>query len=149
MTPCEVKCSVSLAIRATSSWRVGSQGGSSNGNPIGCAAALATIDVLAAPGFLDNVHARGNQLIDALRDLQQLDPSLRYVRGRGLMVATEFDSPERSRAVVEHCLRESRVILMTAGTRNRTIRWMPPLVVTSAEISEAVQAFESALRATS
>ena len=49
------------------SWRVGSQGGSSNGNPIGCAAALATIDVLAAPGFLDNVHARGNQLIDALR----------------------------------------------------------------------------------
>jgi 4-aminobutyrate aminotransferase len=131
------------------SWRVGSQGGASNGNPIGFAAALATIDVLAAPGFLDNVHARGNQLIDALRDLQQLDPSLRYVRGRGLMVATEFDSPERSRAVVEHCLRESRVILMTAGTRNRTIRWMPPLVVTSAEISEAVQAFESALRATS
>jgi len=130
------------------SWRVGSQGGSSNGNPIGCAAALATIEVLAAPGFLDNVHARGNQLIDALRDLQQLDQSLRYVRGRGLMVATEFDSPERSRAVVEHCLRESRVILMTAGTRNRTIRWMPPLVVTSAEISEAVQAFESALRAT-
>jgi len=130
------------------SWRVGSQGGSSSGNPIGCAAALATIDVLAAPGFLDNVHARGNQLIDALRDLQQLDQSLRYVRGRGLMVATEFDSPERSRAVVEHCLRENRVILMTAGTRNRTIRWMPPLVVTSAEISEAVQAFESALRAT-
>ncbi|TFH18175.1 MAG: aspartate aminotransferase family protein [Acidimicrobiales bacterium] len=130
------------------SWRVGSQGGSSNGNPIGCAAALATIDVLAAPGFLDNVHARGNQLIDALRDLQQLDQSLRYVRGRGLMVATEFDSPERSRAVVEHCLRENRVILMTAGTRKRTIRWMPPLIVTSAEISEAVQAFESALRAT-
>ena len=130
------------------SWRVGSQGGSSSGNPIGCAAALATIDVLAAPGFLDNVHARGNQLIDALRDLQQLDQSLRYVRGRGLMVATEFDSPERSRAVVEHCLRENRVILMTAGTRKRTIRWMPPLIVTSAEISEAVQAFESALRAT-
>ena len=38
------------------SWRVGSQGGSSSGNPIGCAAALATIDVLAAPGFLDNVQ---------------------------------------------------------------------------------------------
>jgi 4-aminobutyrate aminotransferase len=131
------------------SWRVGSQGGSSNGNPIGCAAALATIEVITAPGFLDNVHARGNQLIDALREMQQLDSSLRYVRGRGLMVATEFDSPERAGAVVEHCLRESHVILMSAGTRNRTIRWMPPLVVTSAEISEAVQAFESAIRATS
>jgi 4-aminobutyrate aminotransferase len=130
-------------------WRVGSQGGSSNGNPIGCAAALATIDVLTEPGFLDNVHARGNQLIDALREMQQLDASLRYVRGRGLMVATEFDSAERAVAVVAHCLRESRVILMPAGTRGRTVRWMPPLVVTSAEISEAVQAFGSAIRATS
>jgi 4-aminobutyrate aminotransferase len=129
-------------------WRVGSHGGSSNGNPIGCAAALATIGVLTEPGFLDNVKARGDQLIDALRDMQQLDPALRYVRGRGLMVATEFDSADRAAAVVECCLREHRVILMTAGTRNRTIRWMPPLVVTAPEITEAVRAFESAIRAT-
>jgi 4-aminobutyrate aminotransferase len=129
-------------------WRVGSHGGSSNGNPIGCAAALATIDVLTSPGFLDNVKARGEQLIDALRDMQQLDPALRYVRGRGLMVATEFDSADRAAAVVECCLREHRVVLMTAGTRNRTIRWMPPLVVTAPEITEAVRAFESAIRST-
>jgi 4-aminobutyrate aminotransferase-like enzyme len=129
-------------------WRVGSHGGSSNGNPIGCAAALATIDVLTGPGFLDNVKARGDQLIDALRDMQQLDPALRYVRGRGLMVATEFDSAERAEAIIDHCLREHRVILMMAGTRNRTIRWMPPLVVTAPEITEAVRAFESAIRAT-
>ncbi len=131
------------------SWPTGSQGGSSNGNPIGCAAALATIDVLTEPGFLDNVHARGNQLIDALREMQQLDPALRYVRGRGLMVATEFDTAERAAAIVEHCLREHRVILMSAGTRNRTIRWMPPLVVSASEISEATDAFASAIRATS
>lgn len=131
------------------SWPTGSQGGSSNGNPIGCAAALATIDVLTEPGFLDNVHARGNQLIDALREMQQLDPALRYVRGRGLMVATEFDTAERAAAIVEHCLREHRVILMSAGTRNRTIRWMPPLVVTASETSEATDAFASAIRATS
>jgi len=131
------------------SWRKGSQGGSSNGNPIGCAAALATIDVLTEPGFLDNVHARGNQLIDALREMQQLDASLRYVRGRGLMVATEFDTADRATAVVEHCLRERRVILMLAGTRNRTVRWMPPLVVTASEVTEAVDAFASAIRATS
>jgi 4-aminobutyrate aminotransferase len=64
------------------------------------------------------------------------------------MVATEFDSPERAEAVVHHCLREHRVILMLAGTRNRTIRWMPPLVVTADEVTEAVQAFASAVRAT-
>lgn len=129
-------------------WLTGSHGGSYSGNPMGCAAALATIDVLTEPGFLDNVEARGKQLIDSLRDLQQLDPALRHVRGRGLMVATEFDSAERARAVVDHCLREHRVILMIAGTRYRTIRWMPPLVVTADEVSEAVSAFSSAIRAT-
>ncbi len=140
-----------LGMRASidARWRVGSQGGSTNGNPIGCAAALATIAVLTAPGFLDNVHARGTQLIDALREMQQLDPALLYVRGRGLMVATEFETSERADAVVAHCLRESRVILMKAGTRNRTIRWMPPLVVTADEVNEATQAFAAAIRATS
>ncbi len=130
-------------------WRPGSHGGSSNGTPIGCAAALATIDVLTEPGFLDNVAARGTQLIDALRDLQQLDGSLLHVRGRGLMVATEFDSAPRAAAIVEHCLTHNKVILMTAGTRQRTIRWMPPLIVTADEISEAVVAFAAAIRATS
>lgn len=129
-------------------WRVGSQGGSTSGNPIGCAAALATIEVLTAPGFLDNVHARGTQLIDELREMQQLDQALMYVRGRGLMVATEFDTPERAEAVVAHCLREHRLILMLAGTRHRTIRWMPPLVVTSDEVNEATHAFAAAIRAT-
>ena len=129
-------------------WRTGSHSGSSNGNPLGCAAALATIAVLTEPGFLDNVKARGDQLIDALRDLQQLDQALLHVRGRGLMVATEFDTSERAQAIVDHCLTESNVILMTAGTRRRTIRWMPPLIVTSEEINEAVTAFSSAIRAT-
>jgi len=129
-------------------WTTGSHGGSSNGTPIGCAAALATIDVLTEPGFLDNVRARGTQLIDALRDFQQLDLALLHVRGRGLMVATEFDSADRAAAIVEHCLHESQVILMTAGTRKRTIRWMPPLIVTADEISEGITAFAAAIRAT-
>lgn len=130
-------------------WVTGSHSGSSNGNPIGCAAALATIEVLQEPGFLDNVKTRGDHLIDALRDLQQLDQALMHVRGRGLMVATEFDTPERAQAVVDHCLREHNVILMIAGTVGRTIRWSPPLIVTQAEIDEAVAAFAAAIRATS
>lgn len=130
-------------------WRVGSHGGSTNGNPIGCAAALATIEILTTPGFLDNVHARGQQLIDGLRDLQQLDQALLYVRGRGLMVATEFDTADRAAAIVEHCLRENRLILMRAGTRHRTIRWVPPLIVTADDVSEALSAFAAAIRATS
>lgn len=129
-------------------WITGSHSGSSNGNPLGCAAALATIGILEEPGFLENVKARGEQLIDALRQMQQLDQALLHVRGRGLMVATEFDSAERAQAVVDHCLHESRVILMIAGTRRRTIRWSPPLIVTSADIDEATSAFSAAIRAT-
>ncbi|MEO1055526.1 MAG: aminotransferase class III-fold pyridoxal phosphate-dependent enzyme [Actinomycetota bacterium] len=129
-------------------WIPGSHGGSFDGNPMACAAALATIDVITEPGFLDNVVARGTQLTDALRNLQQLDNALQFVRGRGLMVATEFDSPDRTAAIVDHCLREHRVILMRAGTRKRTIRWMPPLIVSASQIDEAVNAFTDAIRHT-
>ena len=74
---------------------------------------------------------------------------LLHVRGRGLMVATEFESADRAAAIVEHCLVENHVILMLAGTRKRTIRWMPPLIVTADEITEATDAFAAAIRATS
>ncbi len=129
-------------------WVTGSHSGSSNGNPIACAAALATIEVLESPGFLDNVRQRGDQLIDSLREMQQLDQALLHVRGRGLMVATEFSSAERARAVADYCMREHQVILMVAGTRQRTIRWSPPLIVTAEDVDEATSAFANAIRAT-
>ncbi len=129
-------------------WRTGSHGGSTNGNPVACAAALATIEVLTEPGFLDNVVARGDQLIDGLRDMQQLDEAMLHVRGRGLMVACEFDTADRAEAIVEHCLRESHLILSTAGTRNRTIKFVPPLIVDSDDIKSALKAFSDAIRAT-
>ena len=129
-------------------WPRGSHGGTYGGNPIGCAAALATIEVMRAPGFLDNVVARGEQLSDALRELQTEHPDLLQIRGPGLMVASSFSDPTRVPAIIGHCLREGRLILMNAGTYGRDIRWMPPLVVTADEIDEAVQAFTSALKAT-
>jgi 4-aminobutyrate aminotransferase len=64
------------------------------------------------------------------------------------MVASSFAEPARVPAVIAHCLREGRVILMNAGTYGRDVRWMPPLVVSADEIDEGVQAFASALKAT-
>jgi 4-aminobutyrate aminotransferase len=129
-------------------WPTGSHGGTYGGNPIGCAAALATIDVLTAPGFLDDVVARGQQLTAGLRELQANDVGVRQVRGLGLMVAVEFDDPARVARVAAHCRDEGRLILMSAGTYNTVLRWMPPLVVTAAEIDEALGAFSAALKAT-
>ncbi|MFZ4584287.1 MAG: aspartate aminotransferase family protein [Acidimicrobiia bacterium] len=129
-----------------SRWPKGSHGGTYGGNPIGCAAALATIDVLTAPRFLDNVNARGEQLRAGLHALQSEHPSLIDVRGPGLMVASEFvdgAAAEAARAAAA----ENHLLLMTAGTTGAALRWMPPLVVTEDEMSQALAAFGAGLAA--
>jgi 4-aminobutyrate aminotransferase len=130
-------------------WPTGSHGGTYGGNAIGCAAALATIEVLTEPGFLDNVQARGRQLVDGLVELQAQDDGIVHVRGRGLMVACELADAGRVAALQRHALEEGRLILMNAGTYGRTLRWMPPLVVTESEIDQALAACGAALKATS
>jgi 4-aminobutyrate aminotransferase-like enzyme len=127
-------------------WPKGSHGGTYGGNPIGCAAALASIDVIAAPGFLDNVRARGQQLVSGLAKLTASDSRVRQVRGVGLMVATEFDDPAVVDAVRVHCLQHGKLVLMNAGTYGTVLRWMPPLVVDEHEISLALDAFGDALQ---
>lgn len=129
-------------------WPKGSHGGTYGGNPMGCAAAIATIELLREPGFLDNVNERGAQLTEGIRRLQHEHPVIVQVRGPGLMVGTEFSDPARVAAIQQHCLREGKLILMNAGTYGRCLRWMPPLVVDESEIAEALAAFEAALKAT-
>ena len=129
-------------------WPTGSHGGTYGGNPMGCAAAMATIELLREPGFLDNVVQRGAQLTDGIRRLQHEHPVIAQVRGPGLMVGTEFTDPARVAAVQRHCLTEGHLILMNAGTYGKCLRWMPPLVVDEAEIAEALDVFEAALKAT-
>ncbi len=64
------------------------------------------------------------------------------------MVAVELDDPARVAAVTAHCRDEGRLILMSAGTYNTVVRWMPPLVVDAGEIDEALGVFAAALKAT-
>ncbi len=129
-------------------WVQGSHGGTYGGNPIGCAAALATIDVLTNDGVVENAAARGEQLLTALRARQADHPGLADVRGRGLMVATEFvdrdGNPDAATVarIIEVARREHHVLLMNCGTNNNIVRWMPPLVVTADEIDRAVAAFQ-------
>ena len=129
-------------------WPKGSHGGTYGGNPIGCAAALATIEIMSEPGFFENVRARGEQLSGSLAALMADHPGIVQVRGPGLMVGTVFDDATRVPRVIQHCLVEGRLILMNAGTYGNVVRWMPPLVVDAAEIDEGAQAFANALKAT-
>jgi len=73
------------------------------------------------------------------------------VRGLGLMVAAEFTSPrrepwtDRAKAVVKAALDEG-LLLLTCGSYDNTIRWIPPLVVNESQVKDALEMFESALK---
>jgi 4-aminobutyrate aminotransferase len=129
-------------------WTKGSHGGTYGGNAMGCAAALATIDVLTAPGFADHVNARGEQVRHGLRELAAHDAGVADVRGLGLMNAIQFRDAARVAAIQKHCLDEGRLVLMNAGTYADTLRLMPPLVVTAAEVDTALGAIGAAVKAT-
>ncbi|MBI2711193.1 MAG: aminotransferase class III-fold pyridoxal phosphate-dependent enzyme [Actinobacteria bacterium] len=129
-------------------WPPGSHGGTYGGNPLGCAAALATIDVLTEPGFLDGVRARGARLRAGLERIGERHEGVLDVRGVGLMQALELVDGVRVAAVMKHCLAEHRVILMNAGTDGTVLRLMPPLVITDAEVDLALRALDDAIGAT-
>ncbi|MCI0344325.1 MAG: aminotransferase class III-fold pyridoxal phosphate-dependent enzyme, partial [Chloroflexi bacterium] len=80
-------------------WGPGAHGSTYGGNPVACAAALATIELLEG-GLIANAAARGDQAMAGLRPLAGRFPTLiREVRGRGLMIGVQFDTPERAEAV--------------------------------------------------
>jgi 4-aminobutyrate aminotransferase-like enzyme len=136
-------------------WPKGSHGGTYGGNPIGCAAALATIDVLTDDGFLEQVNARGDQLRYGLERVVADFGLSAEVRGPGLMVGLELGDPAngthdsaRIGAVVNHCREDGRLLLMNAGTYGNVVRFMPPLVVSEAEIAHALDVLTNAFTAT-
>lgn len=135
-------------------WPVGSHGGTYGGNPIGCAAAIATIKVMKDPAFLSNVRARGEQLREGLTELASQYSCLADVRGMGLMNAVEFvdaanqADPVRCAAVIAHCRDKSKILMMNAGTWGNIIRFMPPLVVDAEQIDMVIDAMTTALAAT-
>jgi 4-aminobutyrate aminotransferase len=107
-------------------WPTGSHGGTYGGNAMGCAAALATIELMSDPAFLANVNDRGEQLQAGIRELQHEHDVIAQVRGLGLMVGTEFTDPARVAAITKHCLEEGRLILRNAGTYGSCLRPWPP-----------------------
>ncbi len=135
-------------------WNRGAHGGTYGANPIGCAAALATIDVILDERLVARSAARGLQLIEGLQALQARHPGVGDVRGLGLMVAAELTHADgtpdakRTSAVMDHCLRENRLVLMSCGADGNVVRFMPPLVVSEQQIDEALAAFDKALAAT-
>ena len=131
-------------------WKPGSHGGTyGGGSAIASAAALATIEVLIDEGLIENAAERGAQLIGLLNKLQIRYPVVGDVRGLGLMVAAEFTKDgkpdqESAKSVQKACL-DRKLLLLSCGTFENVIRWIPPLIVSSGQIEEALAIFEDAL----
>ncbi len=135
-------------------WRPGTHGGTyGGGNALASAAAVATIDVLLEENLVDHAARLGEYLLSRLRDLQAAYPAIGDVRGKGLMIATEFvdaqgkPDAKRAKAVAAAALQQ-RLMLLTCGTYGNVIRWIPPLVVTKEQLDEALAIFADALKAT-
>ena len=134
-------------------WTPGTHGGTyGGGSAIASAAANATIDVIRDEDLVGNAAKMGQYLMDGLRDLQAEHPVIGDVRGRGLMVATEFTSAdgkpdaEITTAVQKACL-DRNLLLLSCGSYKNVIRWIPPLIVSTGQIDEALAMFEEALSA--
>jgi len=92
----------------------------------------------------------GQVLMTGLRRLQEDYPAIGDVRGRGLMVASEFSRPDgqpwpEMAGAVAKAAYERDLMLLTCGTFGNVIRWIPPLVVDQAQIQEALTIFADAV----
>ncbi len=131
----------------------GQLGSTFGGNPVSCAAALATLEVIEEEGLLERAQEIGAVAFDRLRALQRELPKIGDVRGLGAMVGIEFitgpdktPNPEAAQAVLEHA-RNDGLLLLTTGTYSNVIRLLPPIRMSDAELNEGLAKLEAAGRA--
>jgi 4-aminobutyrate aminotransferase len=119
-------------------WGPGAHGSTYGGNPVACAAALATMDLLEG-GLVANATTRGDQAQDGLRDLRARFPRLvTDVRGKGLMIGVEFDTAEHAEEVQWACFERGLLVLECGKS---SVRMSPALTVSEAEMATALRIF--------
>jgi len=124
-------------------WSPGKHGSTFGGNPVACAAAIATLD-LVQDKLAANATERGDQLLAGLRSLQQGQPLITGVRGRGLMIGFDVGDHDAAEALERACF-ERGLLVLTCGERG--IRLAPPLVVTAEQADTALSIIAAACQA--
>jgi 4-aminobutyrate aminotransferase len=132
-------------------WQTGSHGGTYGGNAVACAAGVATIRAMRDEDMLGNAAQRGLQLSTGLHKLQEEYPIIGDVRGLGLMIGTEFTLRGKpadkavTKAVIHAC-EERGLLLLSCGTHDNVIRWIPPLIVNEQQVNDGLEIFSEALK---
>jgi 4-aminobutyrate aminotransferase len=132
-------------------WVKGAHGTTFGGNPISCAAASATLDVIRDEGLLEKAERLSRDVMERLEALKRECPVIGDVRGLGYMIGVEFvrdgntPYPDAVARLKAECLKDG-LIIMECGTHKNVIRFIPPLVTTEKQMDEAMGIFEQAVR---
>ena len=132
-------------------WTIGSHSTTFGGNPVACAAACATMDVLKEEGLVENARVLGEYALNKLLDMKEKHPVIGTVRGIGLMIGIEIIHPvtgepngEGLMKILEKSL-EKGVILYLSGNKGEVIRMMPPLNVDKEHLDQGISLLEEAI----
>jgi 4-aminobutyrate aminotransferase len=138
-----------IARQSVMDWERGSHGNTYGGNPLACAAAIATIELIQDE-YLANAAEVGQYTIDALEEIQARHPSIGDVRGKGLMIGVDFVNDRKSKEPAKELA--DRVVelafergLLTLGCGKSVIRVAPALSITKTEVDEGLKIFEEAV----
>jgi 4-aminobutyrate aminotransferase len=144
--------SATLASEDVMKWKPGAHASTFGGNPVACAAAHATLDLLEE-SLVENARVVGEQMMGMLRERLGNHPNVGDIRGRGLMIGVELvhDRATKERAgdlrnaVVMDCFFRSGMVVLGAG--QNTVRFCPALTLTAEEAATAVDCFATSLHA--
>ena len=133
----------------------GGLGGTYGGNPVACAAALATFKTLRDRNLVGRAREIGAILFAHLRSLQQDVAIIGEVRGRGAMVAMEFVHPgtkepnaAAAKEIVTYCNQQG-VLAISCGTFGNVVRLLPPLVISDEQLADGLSVLAAAVRSAS
>ncbi len=129
-------------------------GGTYNGNPVACEAALAVFDIFETEDLLGRAKKLGEKLQATLNGLKEKHPLIGDVRGVGPMMAIELVSDrkdktpaaDKAKALVKYCL-ERNLIILACGTYGNIIRFLMPLVITDEQLEQGMQIVDNGLTA--
>jgi 4-aminobutyrate aminotransferase len=128
-------------------WPTGAHGSTFGGNPVACAAALATLDVLDETDGYRRTAELGARVVARLRDEVGGHHNVRDIRGLGLMVGLELADKHVTEQVCQACL-DDGVIVLSCGPSENVLRLVPPLTISDAEIDDGLAVLCAAIRST-
>ena len=132
----------------------GGLGGTYGGNPVACAAALASMDFMAEHDLAGRARAIGERLTGRLTSMTERFPQIGEVRGRGAMIAAELVTDRETKepaaalaGAVNKACHERGLVTLTCGTLGNVFRFLPPLTITDELLDEGLDVFEEAFAA--